>query len=263
MNAFQEAIERQEVPLQAWMWNPSPLFAEAIVAAGFDSVGLDLQHGAIDFSDLYAMLAIFDAAGVTPMVRVPHHERGWMTRVLDAGATGIICPDVESGEDAKRFVAACKYAPRGSRSYGPTRPAVTKSSGYGDPRSGYSPVTANEEVMTVVQIESVEGMRNLEAIVNADGVDGLFPGPMDYTLSAYGELVYDIEDKRLRDPLQEMIDASHAAGVPVGLPAFSPEMAGALIEMGTDWLQMGNDMAWISTSARQTVASVADRAKGR
>jgi 4-hydroxy-2-oxoheptanedioate aldolase len=260
--AFREALDADRVPLQAWMWNPSVLFAEVIAKAGFDSVGLDLQHGAIDFDDLYGLIAVLDANGCTPIVRLPANDRGWATRVLDAGATGLICPDVESAAEAADFVAACRYPPLGRRGFGPARPAIGKGSGYGDSRSAYSPAEANEEVMAIVQIESTRGLDEVEAIVAVDGVNGLFPGPMDFSLSAYGELVWDYEDDRLAQPMQTMIDAAHGAGVPVGLPVFTPESISVLLEMGVDWLQIGNDLAWVSKAAQQTVATVGELGSG-
>ncbi len=258
-NRFLAAIKRGNCPLQAWMWNPSALFAEIIARAGFDSVSFDFQHGSIDFSDFYAMAAIVSANGSTPMVRIPSpHDLGWVSRALDGGAYGVICPDVRTADEARAFAAACKYAPEGQRGFGPVRPALgtpkVSAGGYAAVSAGYNTAAENAAVMAIVQIESPEGLNHIEAIMATPGVDAVFPGMVDYSLLAYGEVLTDFNDPRLRKPVEQIIKVAHAMGKPVGLPAITLDAVPVLLELGADWLQVGNDVAWISAAARQSLA---------
>lgn len=254
-NHFQDELAAGRKPIQAWMWSPSVLFAEIISRSGFDSVGLDLQHGAIDFSDLYGMMGIISANGVTPMVRVPSNDRAWISRVLDGGAYGVICPDVQSPAEAASFADACKYAPQGTRGFGPVRPVLGSPGATEMAPSGFTPSSENDAVMAIVQIESPIGLQHAEEIINTPGVDAIFPGMVDYSILVHGEVVSDASDSRLRDPLEQIIEIAHAAGKPVGMPAVTPADAPLLIEMGVDYLVMGNDVGWVTASARQTIAT--------
>jgi 4-hydroxy-2-oxoheptanedioate aldolase len=255
MSRFKLAIANGEVPLQAWLMNPLPLSAEIAAAAGYESVGIDLQHGAIDLQELDALLAVLAANGATPMVRVPTNDRGWVTRVLDRGARGVICPEVDTPEQAAAFAAACKYPPLGTRGFGPVRPAIGRSAGYADGDDGYSPAAENETVLAIAQIESRTGLENVEAIIATKGIDAVMPGPLDFTLSVHGELIADFADRRLREPMEAIVAAAHDAGKLAGLPAFTPESVGLLLEIGVDWIQIGNDVAWITAGARESAAA--------
>ncbi|MEQ8719085.1 MAG: aldolase/citrate lyase family protein [Acidimicrobiales bacterium] len=254
LNPFLDAVRAGTHPIQAWVWNPSPLSTEIIARSGFDSIGFDLQHGAVDFSDLYSLFAIASAHGVTPMVRIPSNDPGWISRVLDAGAYGVICPDVRSAAEAEAFVRACRYAPEGERGFGPVRPAMG-APGSRAVSTGYDMAAQNAAVMVIVQIESPEGLAAVGEIVAVAGVDGVFPGPVDYSVLTTGEVLFDYGDERLGPPMKAIVDACHDAGKFVGLPAIVPEHVGLFMEMGVDWIQIGNDVAWITAAARQTVAS--------
>src|SRR5918992_4993946 len=110
--------------LGGWCAIPSSMTAEIVGRAGFDWVCLDTQHGPIGLGDLLPMLQALDAAQAASLVRVPWNEPQAISYPLDAGATGVIVPMVNSAADARLAASACRYAPRGSRSYGPTRAAL-------------------------------------------------------------------------------------------------------------------------------------------
>lgn len=129
--------------------------------------------------------------------------------------------------------------------------------------TGYDMAAQNVAVMVIVQIESPEGLENVEAIVGVPGVDGVFPGPVDYSVLATGEILFDYDDERLGPAMRRIVDACHAAGRYVGLPAISPDHVGVLVDMGVDWIQIGNDVAWLTAAARQTVAAAREAADAR
>ena len=111
--------ERGETALGAFLYLREPLIAEAAALAGYDYVCIDMQHGLSDLDMTMGMLQAVARTPVVPVVRVPWNEQGIIGRVLDAGALGVIIPMVNSPEEARRAVASCRYAPDGSRSFGP------------------------------------------------------------------------------------------------------------------------------------------------
>lgn len=255
-NKLKKQLEEGGHPVVGWMWTPSPLIAEIMASAGFDAIGVDLQHGSIEFNELYPLFAILAANDITPMVRVPDNDRGAVTRVLDAGAYAVICPDVQTAEEAKQFAELCKYPPAGVRGFGPVRPAIGMTGGYSGGGGAYPTLEANDTVMAIVQIESTQGLENVEEIMATEGVDAVFPGPVDYSLSAFGEAIMDLSEPRMREPLERIFAAAKAAGKPVGMPCFTPSDVTLAIEMGAGYVQMGNDVGWITAGSRGAVQAM-------
>ena len=158
-NVFLDCLKDKSVPVQAWMWNPSVLFAEIISSAGYDSVCIDLQHGVIDFNDAFSMIGVIASMGVTPMVRIPSKDFGAISRVLDAGVYGVICPDVRTPEESDLFARACKYAPIGERGFSPIRPAIGSPQKDQPVSEHFSTQAENSSVMSIVQIEAPDSCR--------------------------------------------------------------------------------------------------------
>src|SRR2546423_5351892 len=142
--------------LGAWLMLRDPVIAEAAAGAGYDYVCIDMQHGLGELSDALAMLQAMTRTAAVPIVRVPWNEAGIIGRVLDAGALGIIVPMVNSFEEAERAVAACRYAPAGSRSVGPVRPSMVHGASY--------VVEANAAVACIPMIETKEAIGRLDEI---------------------------------------------------------------------------------------------------
>jgi len=161
----------REKSVGAWLTMSDLYSAEILAQLGFDWVCFDLQHGLMDYSHLTHLLPAIAQARVTPLVRVAANQPDQIGKALDAGAQGVIVPLVNTVEDARKAVAACRYPPAGVRSCGPIRAAMHEGLAYLQ--------TANEQVACVVMIETEEGLRNVETIAATDGVDGLFVGPMD------------------------------------------------------------------------------------
>jgi 4-hydroxy-2-oxoheptanedioate aldolase len=247
-NRFLDAVRAGRHPLQASMWTPSVLFAEVIARSGFDGVCLDMQHGPISEGDVFALSTVLSAYGVTPCVRIPRNDRALIGRLLDAGVYGVICPDVRTADEARAFADACRYPPRGTRGYGPSRPQLA---GGGSP---FSVETENDTVMAIVQIESGEGLANVEEILGTPGVDSVFPGMVDFALDVHGELIANFLDIRVLSPLQRIVTVAREVGVSVGLAAIDTDEVPALLEIGADWFNVGNDRRWIIGGARRTSA---------
>ncbi|MGL4279835.1 MAG: HpcH/HpaI aldolase family protein, partial [Albidovulum sp.] len=163
--------------LNGWLSIGNAFTAEIMAAQGYDSLTVDIQHGALDYTALLPMLQAMKGSGVVPMARVPWREPGIIMKALDAGAMGIICPMVNSAAEAAEFVSYTRYPPLGQRSYGPTRAAVAYG-GYG--------MGANDQVLAFAMIETKAGIDNLEEIAATPGLDGIYVGPADLALGMQG-----------------------------------------------------------------------------
>ena len=161
--------------LGAWAVLPTAMGCEIMSRAGFDYVCIDMQHGLADYSDALAMLAAIDLGSATPVVRVPWNEQGIIGRVLDAGALGIIVPMVNSRAEAEAAVRSCRYAPVGARSVGPIRAALRDGPGYF--------AGANEAVQCIPMVETTAALENLDDILSTPGVDAIYVGPSDLSVS--------------------------------------------------------------------------------
>jgi 4-hydroxy-2-oxoheptanedioate aldolase len=157
-----------------WGSIPSPLTAELAAASGYDYVCVDLQHGGADEERMVAMFTAIEARGAVPLARVLYNEPWQINRVLDLGAAGVIVPLVGSAADAKRAVSGCRYPPRGVRSYGPLRAALTIGSA--------DPERLAAGALCFVMVETRLGLENVEEIAATAGVDGIYIGPSDLSL---------------------------------------------------------------------------------
>src|SRR5947209_2450933 len=158
-----------DVTLGGWLSIPSSFSAEVMAHQGLDWVCVDMQHGVIDYQVALTMLQAIGSTETIPFVRVPWNEFGIIGKVLDAGALGVIIPMVNSVEEAKAAVAACRYFPLGSRSFGPTRAGYYAGSDY------YR--GANTEVACIPMIETRQAVERLDEILAVPGIDAVYVGP--------------------------------------------------------------------------------------
>ena len=159
----------------AWLSVPSSYTAEVIAHQGFDWVCIDMQHGAIDYQAAIPMLQAISTTQATPIVRVPWNEHGIIGKMLDAGAMGIIIPMVNSPAEAQQAVSACRYFPRGVRSYGPVRAHLYAGANYF--------ARANDEVMCIPMIETRRALDQLDEILDVPGIDSVYVGPADMSIT--------------------------------------------------------------------------------
>jgi len=122
--------------INGWLSIANSFTAEIMAAQGYDSIGIDLQHGAIDYQSALSMLQAMRASNVVPLVRVPWLEPGIVMKALDAGAYGVICPMINTAAEAARLVSYVRYPPIGQRSFGPTRANFSAGSNYAAEANG-------------------------------------------------------------------------------------------------------------------------------
>lgn len=248
-NKLKQQWDEGRAAINGWLSIGNPFTAEIMAAQGYDSVTIDAQHGALDYGAVLPMLQAMRASGVTPMVRVPWREPGAIMKALDAGAQGIICPMVNSAEEAAEFVSYMRYPPHGQRSFGPTRAAFAYGS-YG--------VAANDQILALAMIETQRGIDNLDAIAATPGLDGIYVGPADLTLGTQeGRLppAFDREEPEMIALLMRIKDVCKTNGIRACLHCGTPEYAAKAIGWGFDLTTVGGDTRLLSAAAAASVAS--------
>ena len=224
-----------------WLGLPSMLAAESIGHQGWDSITIDMQHGHIDFASMVAMLTAISTTATVPLVRVPWNEPGDVMRALDAGAYGVICPNIDTREQCERFVGACRYAPLGYRSVGPRRAVLYGGSDY--------IAKSNETVLAAVQVESAIGLKNVSEIAAVKSLDMIYIGPTDLALSLGRDIRSGLSDTVLLEAIDKILAAAKAAGVHTGIYCRNADDAKAMLARGFDFVTVTSDDALLSAGA--------------
>jgi 4-hydroxy-2-oxoheptanedioate aldolase len=235
--------------LNGWLSIASSFTAEIMASQGYDSITVDLQHGALDYSSALPMLQAMRASDVVPMARVPWLDPGAIMKMLDAGALGIICPMINSREEAERLVSYMRYPPAGTRSFGPTRANFSAGPGYGP--------DADEEILAFAMIETAEGMRNLDAICATPGLDAVYIGPADLTLGLTGRrhrTGFDREEPEMIEAIRAVASAARKAGIRAALHTGTPDYAAKAIGWGFDLVTVSNDVRLLAGASEASVA---------
>ena len=155
-NKVRELWAEDKAVVNGWLAIPSTVTAEINARAGFDSLTVDLQHGLNDYQSALSLLQAISIGDSTPFARVPWLEPGIVGKLLDAGAVGLICPMINTPEEAEAFVRYARYAPDGERSFGPTRAVFEHGANYAN--------DANRQIVTLAMIETTRALDNLNAI---------------------------------------------------------------------------------------------------
>jgi len=236
------------VVVNGWLSIPSPFSAEVMAHQGFDSLVIDMQHGVVDDGAAVTMLQAISTTPVIPLVRAAWNEPAHLMKMLDAGVYGVICPMVNTRAEAEALVRSCKYPPAGIRSFGPTRASIYGGEDYAG--------RANDELLVVPMIETVEALENLDEIVTTPGVDAVYVGPADLSLSMGGEPRVDHTDSRLVEAQKTVAAACARHGVVAGIHTGSAEYALRMIEDGYRFVTVVSDSSTLALGAAAEVAAV-------
>jgi 4-hydroxy-2-oxoheptanedioate aldolase len=222
-----------------------PLVAEMMAAVGFDWLLVDTEHGPIDLGALATMFATITRYPVAPLVRVPAIAEEHFKRVLDAGAWGVLAPNVRTRQEAERLVAACKYPPAGIRSLGAGRfPLSFKT----DPATYFA--RANDELLLIAQIEHVEAIRNIDAILSVPGLDACYVGPNDLCASMGLAPSLEPPHREFEEAMQTLLSAARRHGVIPGIHCATAETVNRRIAEGWPLVGMLNDQRFLTAAAR-------------
>jgi len=234
--------------INGWLHVPSSFCAEVMAHAGYDSLTVDMQHGPIDYGSLVPMLQAISTTQTVPVVRVPWHDPGLIMQVLDAGCYAVICPMVNTREEAEAFVGACRYPPAGYRSFGPYRASLYAGGDYTD--------HADETVVTMAMIETREALDNLDDILDVPGLDAVFVGPSDLGQSLGHGPGVDREEPEVVEAIDGVLAAATDRGLPVGIFAGTPEYASRMVEKGFRFVNVSTDAQLLAKAAAAVVADL-------
>jgi 4-hydroxy-2-oxoheptanedioate aldolase len=230
-----------ETAFAAWLVLDSPAAATAVASAGFDAVVVDLQHGHATLDDIPQLLAAIEGSAALPFVRAAWNHPADLMRTLDLGARGVICPMVGSRTEAEAFVAACRYPPAGTRSYGPIHAAFG--------RGRNQTAGAEEAILLFAMVETADGLSHLDEIAATPGLDGLFVGPADLSLGMGLDTFADLTDPALLEALDSVIAAVDRHGLTPGIHAPSPANATAMAARGFRFVSSAVDEDLLRSAA--------------
>lgn len=239
MTPLRDRIAAKGFALNAYMTIPSAFIGEIVAAAGFDCVTLDMQHGLIGYDAALGILTALATRDVVPMVRTPPLDTNLIMKLLDAGVLGITCASIETAEHAAMLVRACRYPPAGQRSMGPARASLI--------HDRYE-MRAGALVTVFAMIESAEGLRNLEVILETPGLDGVYIGPYDLSLSmgySPGPAGFDPAIERAID---HILKRTRDAGLIAGMLSPTGEGAARLVARGFQFVTISNDLHALRSS---------------
>ena len=245
-NKIKQMMSEGKSVVNGWLQIPSTVSAEVMAHQGWDSLTIDMQHGLVDYQMALNMLQVISGSGKTPMVRVPWNEPGIIMKALDAGALGIICPMINTPDDAINFVGATRYAPVGHRSSGPTRALMVHGPSYHD--------EANEKIISFAMIETVEALENVEKIAATDGLTGIYIGPSDLSISMGFKPGLDRVEPEMIDAIKKIENACKNNNIKVGIHCLSPSYL-------KDKLSNGYDLGTLASDVRIYAEGISNKMK--
>lgn len=253
-NKVRELWQANEPAVCAWLSIGNTYSAEIAGWSGADCVLVDLQHGMTDVQTMIGMLQAISTTPATPFVRVPSLDQPLIMKALDAGAYGIVCPMIDSPEEAEALVAATRYPPAGLRSFGPARALLYGGSDYF--------TGADATLVRLAMIETAAGLAAVDQICAVAGLDGVFVGPNDLGLALGREPAGDPTDKTVIDAVARCRDAARAQGKHAGIFCPSGDVGARRAAEGFDFIVPNSD-ANLLRSALTREVSAARRSSGK
>ena len=250
-NPVKHKLKNGQKTIGGFLQTLSPVAAEIMAQAGFDWLIVDLEHSPGDFANLQAQLQAMNGSGVVPFARAPWNDMVAIKRILDTGVMGVLVPYVNTREEAEAAVAACKYPPQGVRGVA------------GSPRAaGYTGNTmpylnsANDETIVMIAVETMEAVGNLDGILEVEGLDGIFIGPVDLA-SSMGYLG-DPGQAEVQETIARIESKVFASDKFLGTLAATWDKANACFEKGYQWMVVMQDGATLVGASRQAVSRFRD-----
>ncbi|MBI2872889.1 MAG: hypothetical protein HYY00_06875 [Chloroflexi bacterium] len=232
-NPVKEKLKNGGIVIGTFCPIPSPLVVEVLGLSGLDFVIVDSEHGPIGPETAEAMYRAAESVGITPVTRIGENSQQVIQKFLDAGSLGVQTPLVNTREEARRVVDAVKYPPMGKRGL-----AGTRASWYGlsGPLGEYVEM-ANRETLVVVQVETLEAVKNIDEILSVEGTDVVFMGPTD--LSSVLGMAGQTRDPKVRELIEQLGKKAVAAGKAAGTLARDLEEYRYWRERGFQYLCTG------------------------
>lgn len=247
-NHFKQRLRAGDRQIGLWLGLADPYAAELIAGAGFDWLVIDGEHAPNDLRSTLTQLQALSAFPVSAVCRPPVGESWMIKQLLDIGCQTILVPMVETAEQAKDLVRAVKYPPRGMRGVGAGLARASRFNAISD----YL-VTADEQTCLLLQLETLAGLDQLEAIAAVDSVDGIFIGPADLAadMGYLGRPGHADVQARVEDAISRIVKTGKAAGILTS----DQQLARRYLELGASFVAVGSDIGLIGVAARQLAAA--------
>ncbi len=250
MKTLKKRVINGEILAGIWLNLGSSVTAEMAGRAGFDWVLIDQEHGIGDQETLLHQLQALEASQTAAIVRIAWNEAPQFKRALDLGPSGIMIPYVNTAEEARMAVAAMRYPPQGVRGAA----KFHRAAGYSIDFDTYF-AEANDKLLTIVQIETVQAVENVEKIAAVEGVDVLFVGPLDLSVSM--GIPQQIDHPDFRSAIKRVVTASHEAGKAAGILIPSSERLALTVSDGFTFIAVGSDGGIFASGMRDISGSFA------
>ena len=250
-NRLRTLWQNDQAAINGWLAIPNSFSAETMAHQGWDTLTIDLQHGVIDYQAMVGMLQAISTTATVPIVRVPWLEPGIIMKTLDAGAYGVICPMVNTREEAQRFVACTSYAPRGTRSFGPVRALLYGGADY--------PAQANDTIVRFAMIETAQALDNLDAILTVEGLDAIYIGPSDLSLALGCKPTFDDVDPKVAQAIDHIVARAKVHGVQAGIHNGRSDVAKARIAKGFRFVTVSSDARLLAAGSQQLLGEMRQR----
>jgi 2-keto-3-deoxy-L-rhamnonate aldolase RhmA len=247
VNPFRNLLRMssKHTPIGTWIMSGSPLVAEAVGHAGFDWGLVDMEHAPVDMMDVLHMLQAVGNTKMVPVVRVPANDAVMVKRVLDAGATTVMFPFVQTVDEAMRAVTSTRYPPQGTRGIS----TISRASRFSTDADYLA--TANSGIAVIVQLETAQALERADAIAAVPGVDALFIGPADLAASMGhpGDLLHPA----VVEAMAQAASRIKSTGRPVGTLGASPEAVVTYRAAGFDFIAVMSDMGLLMRGGQEAI----------
>lgn len=250
VNHFKRALRAGNRQIGFWSSLASHVSVEILAGSGFDWLLLDTEHSPNDLPQVFSQLHAMMENDTHPVVRPPWNDMVVIKRYLDAGVQSLLIPTIQTKEEAEQAVAYTRYPPRGVRGFA----SASRSSRFGRIKDYHT--RCEEEICVLVQIETKQGLENLEAIASVEGVDGVFIGPGD--LSAGLGYLGQPGHPEVRKIIEDAIKRVQAAGKAPGILTGDEEQARAYIDAGCLFIAVGADSALLARGSEAIAAKYQD-----
>jgi 4-hydroxy-2-oxoheptanedioate aldolase len=248
VNPFKRALREGRAQIGLWLGLADPYVAEVLATAGYDWLLIDAEHAPNNVRQVLGQLQAIAPYDSHPAVRPVNDDPALIKQYLDVGAQTLLVPMIDTAEQAARVVAATRYPPKGIRGLGT---GLARAARWNQV-TGYLH-KADEELCVLVQVETVKGMANLEAIAAVEGVDGVFFGPSD--LSASMGFLGRVDAPEVMQAIAEGIAIVRRAGKAAGILAVEPTMARRCLELGAQFVAVGVDTTLLARASRELLQS--------
>lgn len=246
--SFPDRLKGGSPVLAAWCGLPDPVIPGLLAREAFDAVVVDMQHGAIDFAPALRAVPLIAAAGKPALVRIPVGDFASASRFLDAGASGVIAPMINTLDEARRFASFMKLPPMGERSWGP-HGALTLS--------GLQPAdyfaTANDLTVAFAMVETREALSIIDDILAVPGIDGIFIGPSDLSIALSKGRSMNPTSPEVEEALGHALSRVRASGKLAGVYAGTGERAAELVRKGFHLVSISSDTALLRAGAQMAL----------